>query len=206
MFAIVKKWFTKPEESVSDMQKFLIAGLGNIGAEYAETRHNIGFKILDAFARKHQVDWQSGRLASYAEVKIKGKKLILIKPTTFMNLSGKAINHWMKTEKILPENLLVITDDLNLPFGTIRMRNKGSHGGHNGLKDIEYHLGNNQYNRYRFGIGDRFSNGKQIDYVLGEWITDEKTQLPERLETSCHLIESFVLSGMANTMNIFNGK
>lgn len=206
MFALIKKWFSKPEESIPDMQKFLIAGLGNIGAGYAETRHNIGFKILDAFAQKHQVDWQSGRLASYAEVKLKGKMLLLIKPTTFMNLSGKAVNHWLKSEKISRENLLVITDDLNLPFGTIRMRGKGSHGGHNGLKDVESHLGGDQYNRYRFGIGDQFSKGRQVDYVLGEWNADEKTQLPERLDKSCELIESFVLSGMANTMNAFNGK
>lgn len=188
------------------MQKFLIAGLGNIGAEYAETRHNIGFKILDTFAGQQQADWQSGRLATVSEVKIKGRKLLLIKPTTYMNLSGKAVFYWLKQEKIAVENLLVITDDLNLPFGTIRLRNKGSHGGHNGLKDIEGHLGTDQYNRYRFGIGDQFGKGKQVDYVLGEWTDEEKKLLPERLEKSSELITSFVLSGMASTMNAFNGK
>ncbi|MDT8414939.1 MAG: aminoacyl-tRNA hydrolase [Flavobacteriaceae bacterium] len=206
MFAIVKKWFQKEPESEEDMHKYLIVGLGNIGDTYAETRHNIGFKILDAFAEKHQVGWESARLASRSVVRIKGRTFVLIKPTTFMNLSGKSVKYWLQQEKIPLEHLLVITDDLNLSFGTIRIRTKGSHGGHNGLKDIETQLNSAAYNRFRFGISDAFSKGQQIDYVLGTWEADEIKNLPERLEKSCEVIVSFGLAGIQHTMNTFNGK
>ncbi|HET8855699.1 MAG TPA: aminoacyl-tRNA hydrolase, partial [Salinimicrobium sp.] len=138
--------------------------------------------------------------------KFKGRTFILLKPSTYMNLSGKAVNYWLQKEKIPLENLLVITDDLNLPFGTIRIKTKGSDGGHNGLKDIQSHLGTTNYNRYRFGISDAFSKGRQIDYVLGEWGEDETKDLPERLKRSCEIIKSFGTAGINNTMNTFNGK
>ncbi|GLB48000.1 aminoacyl-tRNA hydrolase [Neptunitalea lumnitzerae] len=188
------------------MKKFLIAGLGNIGAEYDETRHNIGFKILDAYAAKHELTFETAKLGSIATHKVKGRTLILLKPSTYMNLSGKAIRYWMEKEKIAVENILVITDDLNLPFGSIRLKGKGSDGGHNGLKDIQAQLQTTNYPRFRFGISDTFKKGQQIDYVLGKWSTEENDQLKERLEKSIEIIPSFALSGLNNTMNTFNGK
>ncbi|GAA4762810.1 MULTISPECIES: aminoacyl-tRNA hydrolase [Flavobacterium] len=188
------------------MKKFLIAGLGNIGAEYANTRHNIGFKVLDFLAKQESLDFQTVKLGSLAEYKIKGRTLLLLKPNTYMNLSGKAVQYWMEKEKIAKENILVITDDLNLPFGTIRIKPKGSDGGHNGLKSIQQLLNTIDYPRFRFGISDDFKKGKQVDYVLGEWDEDEKIKLSERLEMSVKAIQSFALSGLGNTMSDFNGK
>ena len=188
------------------MKKFLIVGLGNLGEKYTETRHNIGFKILDHYANAESLVFETQKLGDVATHKLKGRTIIFLKPNTYMNLSGKAVLYWMGKEKIPMEHLLVITDDLNLPFGSLRLKQKGSDGGHNGLKDIQLKLNTTNYNRFRFGISDAFSKGKQIDYVLGEWTESEKLQLPERLSTSVALIKSFVLSGASTTMNMFNGK
>lgn len=188
------------------MKKFLIVGLGNIGPKYKNTRHNIGFKVVDAFAKAKQTPFETAKLGDIAKTKIKGKTVFLLKPNTYMNLSGKAIRYWMQQEKIPLENLLVITDDLNLEFGTIRVKTKGSDGGHNGLKDTQAQLNTTKYNRFRFGISDAFSKGRQVDYVLGEWTSEEEAKLPERLDMACEVITSFVAAGTSNTMNNYNGK
>lgn len=188
------------------MKKHLIVGLGNIGTEYAHTRHNIGFKILNHFATQENLNFETQKLGSIATYKLKGRTLIFLKPSTYMNLSGKAIVYWLTKENIPLENLLVITDDLNLPFGSIRVKTKGSHGGHNGLKDIQAKLNTTNYNRFRFGISDAFNKGQQIDYVLGTWTPEENNQLKERLNTTLALIKSFALAGINHTMNTFNGK
>lgn len=188
------------------MKNFLIVGLGNIGSEYVNTRHNIGFKILDYFANQENISFQTQKLGEVAEFKIKGRKVILLKPNTYMNLSGKAVKYWLEKENIEKENLLVITDDLNLSFGTIRIKTKGSDGGHNGLKNIQLLLNSTEYPRFRFGISDAFKKGKQVDYVLGEWSAEEKAALNERLSLSSEIIKSFILAGLNNTMNIYNGK
>lgn len=186
--------------------KFLIVGLGNIGAEYVNTRHNIGFKIVDFFAKKEAVNFETVKLGAIAEYKFKGRTFLLLKPNTYMNLSGKAVKHWMDKENIPLENILIITDDLNLSFGKIRIKPKGSDGGHNGLKSIHATLNTTDYVRFRFGISDEFKKGKQVDYVLGEWDEDEKTKLPERLEVAYEIIKSFGTAGLENTMTSFNGK
>jgi PTH1 family peptidyl-tRNA hydrolase len=196
----------KKQEQINPMNKYLIIGLGNIGAEYVNTRHNIGFKILDYFAKKNNLDFQSAKLGSVVQTKIKGKTVFLLKPNTYMNLSGKAVKYWMDQEKIAKENILVITDDLNLAFGTIRIKTKGSDGGHNGLKNIQLLLNTTEYPRFRFGISDAFKKGQQVNYVLGEWSDEEKKTLDERLELSAEIIQSFVASGLSNTMNTYNGK
>jgi peptidyl-tRNA hydrolase, PTH1 family len=201
-----KSVFYSDNTATIDMKKFLIVGLGNIGAEYVNTRHNIGFKIVDFFAKNHSVEFETAKLGTVTEVKIKGRTLILLKPNTYMNLSGKAVSYWMEKEKIAKENILIITDDLNLPFGTIRIKPKGSDGGHNGLKSIQQLLNTSDYPRFRFGISDDFKKGRQVDYVLGEWDEDEKSKLTERLEMAYKAIESFVLAGLGNTMTEFNGK
>jgi len=188
------------------MKKFLIVGLGNISSEYANTRHNIGFKILDYIANSEGISFQTQKLGDVAELKIKGRTLLLLKPNTYMNLSGKAVKYWLEKEKIEKENLLVITDDLNLVFGTIRIKTKGSDGGHNGLKNIQLLLNSTEYPRFRFGISDAFKKGKQVNYVLGEWDETEKEQLKERLALSAEIIKSFALAGLNTTMNTFNGK
>lgn len=188
------------------MKKFLIVGLGNIGAEYVNTRHNIGFKAVDHLARKEGLDFQTVKLGAMAEYKLKGRTLFLLKPNTYMNLSGKAVKYWMDKGNIPASNILVITDDLNLAFGTVRIKPKGSDGGHNGLKSIQQTLNSSDYPRFRFGISDEFKKGKQVDYVLGEWNDEEKAKLPERLDLSAEIIQSFALSGLDNTMNSFNGK
>lgn len=193
-------------EDQDPMKKFLVVGLGNIGEKYEETRHNIGFKILDHFAEKEGFTFETQKLGAIATYKLKGRTFIFLKPSTFMNLSGKAVTYWLTKEKVPLENLLIITDDLNLPFGSLRLKTKGSDGGHNGLKDIQDKLNTTKYNRFRFGISDAFSKGRQVDYVLGEWNTEETKKLTERLETSLELIKSFALGGVNNTMNTFNGK
>ena len=198
---------TKPEESNNThMKKFLIVGLGNIGAEYVNTRHNIGFKIVDFLAKQESLDFQTVKLGSLAEYKLKGKTILLLKPNTYMNLSGKAVQYWMEKEKINIENVLIITDDLNLSFGTIRIKPKGTDGGHNGLKSIQQILNSSEYPRFRFGISDEFKKGKQVDYVLGEWDETEKEKLTERLEKSIEAIKCFALSGLENAMTTYNGK
>lgn len=186
--------------------KYLIAGLGNIGAEYAHTRHNIGFDVLDALAGASNSFFSSGRLADVAEVKHRGKKLILIKPTTYMNLSGKAINYWLKEENIPVDNLLVVVDDLALPFGTIRVRPNGSSAGHNGLKNIEDVLGHQKYARLKFGIGNEYPKGHQVDFVLGKWTSEEDIALEPRIKQAMNTILSFAANGLSNTMANFNGK
>ena len=194
-----------PEENIP-MKKFLIVGLGNIGSEYANTRHNIGFKILDYIANQEGISFQTVKLGEVAELKIKGRTLFLLKPNTYMNLCGKAVKYWLEKENIEKENMLVITDDLNLAFGTIRIKTKGSDGGHNGLKNIQLLLNSTEYPRFRFGISDAFKKGQQVNYVLGEWDTEEKEKLKERLEISSEIVKSFALAGLSNTMNIYNGK
>jgi len=187
------------------MKKYLIAGLGNIGPEYAHTRHNIGFQILDRLAQQDGVSFEAARLGDVGTVKIKGRSVLLLKPSTYMNRSGKAVQYWLDKEKIPLEHLLVVTDDLNLPFGTLRLKTQGSDGGHNGLRDIQTVLGSTAYARFRFGIGSEFSRGKQVDYVLGTWNEDEAAALPERLDRGAELVKSFVLAGPKLTMNTFNG-
>ena len=187
-----------PEENIP-MKKFLIVGLGNIGSEYANTRHNIGFKILDYIANQEGISFQTVKLGEVAELKIKGRTLLLLKPNTYMNLSGKAVKYWLEKENIEKENMLVITDDLNLSFGTIRIKTKGSDGGHNGLKNIQLLLNSTEYPRFRFGISDAFKKGQQVNYVLGEWDAEEKEKLKERLEISSEIVKSFALAGLSNT-------
>ncbi|MEF3078000.1 MULTISPECIES: aminoacyl-tRNA hydrolase [Flavobacteriaceae] len=210
MWKHLKKWLgfgTVIKENEEDlMKKFLVVGLGNIGDKYHNTRHNIGFKILDYLAKKEEATFETVKLGDVTTIKVKGRTLILLKPSTYMNLSGKAVKYWLEKEKIPLSNLLVITDDLNLPFGTLRLKTKGSDGGHNGLKDIQDKLQTTKYNRFRFGISDAFSKGRQVDYVLGEWNEEENSKLDERLETSAELVKSFALAGVNNTMNQFNGK
>ena len=187
-------------------KKFLIVGLGNIGTEYVNTRHNIGFKALDFFIRKEGLSFQTAKLGEVAEYKIKGRTLLFLKPNTYMNLSGKAVKYWMEKENIEKENVLIITDDLNLSFGTIRIKAKGSDGGHNGLKSIQALLNSTEYPRFRFGISDEFKKGQQVNYVLGEWSEEENSKLTERLNLISEIITSFALAGLENTMNTFNGK
>ena len=211
MLRFIEKLFKKSSEPFvaeeeNPMKKFLIVGLGNIGEKYENTRHNIGFKILDHFAKTEALTFETQKLGDITTYKLKGRTFIFLKPNTYMNLSGKAVLYWLTQEKIPMENLLVITDDLNLPFGSIRLKTKGSDGGHNGLKDIQDKLNTTKYNRFRFGISDTFSKGRQVDYVLGEWTAEETEKLSERLDKSIELIKSFVLSGVNNTMNVFNGK
>lgn len=191
---------------VNTMKKFLIVGLGNIGDKYANTRHNIGFRILDTLAKEEDLSFQTQKLGDLSVYKFKGRSFLLLKPSTYMNLSGKAIKYWMTKENIALENVLVLTDDLNLVFGTLRIKTKGSDGGHNGLKDIQNTLQTASYNRLRFGISDAFHKGTQVDYVLGEWTPEEEAILPERISLAIEAIKSFGLAGINNTMNNFNGK
>lgn len=188
------------------MKKFLIVGLGNIGEKYDNTRHNIGFKIADAFVKEHEGSFETEKLGDIAKLKIKGKTVIVLKPNTYMNLSGKAVKYWMQKENISVENLLIITDDLNIDFGKIRIKGKGSSGGHNGLKDIQDKFNTGAYPRFRFGVGAEYSKGRQVDYVLGKWSTDEESAMIERIPFSVKAVTSFITAGLANTMNEFNGK
>lgn len=186
--------------------KYLIVGLGNIGAEYAGTRHNIGFDVLDALAGASNAVFTTARYGDIAEVKYKGRTLVLLKPSTYMNLSGKAVRYWLEAAKVDRERLLVVSDDIALPFGTLRLRPKGSAGGHNGLKNIAELLGTEEFARMRFGVGGDFPRGHQVDYVLGEWTAEEREALPERLKLFGDAIRSFAAVGTAMTMNYFNKK
>ena len=186
--------------------KYLIVGLGNIGFEYQETRHNIGFKILDAFAEASNVFFEDNRYGATSTCKIKGRTLILLKPSTYMNLSGKAVRYWMQKENIPLENVLILVDDLALPFPSLRLRAKGSDAGHNGLKNIQELVGSSNYARLKFGIGNDFQQGGQIDYVLGRWSSEEETGLKAPIETCIEAIKSFCFIGVAKTMNTFNTK
>lgn len=192
------------ENATQEDMKYLIVGLGNIGPEYAKTRHNIGFMVLDELAKLKGASFDSDRLAFKTEIKHRGRTLHLIKPTTFMNLSGKSLRHWMNTLKIPVENVLVIVDDLAIPFGSLRMRGKGSAAGHNGLKNIEQLIGHNKYPRLRFGIGDDFSKGKQIDFVLNKFTADEQIDLSTLIDKSCEMVLSFAAVGLNQTMNQHN--
>lgn len=186
--------------------KYLIAGLGNIGPDYVNTRHNVGFDVADAVANSLGVPFSSGKKALFAEARHKGKQLIIIKPTTFMNLSGESIRYWMQDQKIARENVLVIADDLALPFGTLRMRPAGGAAGHNGLTSIIECLGTDQFARLRFGIGNNYPKGRQVDYVLGKWDKEEISFLPERMAVANDMAKSFVAIGLQMTMNAFNNK
>lgn len=187
-------------------KKFLIAGLGNIGPEYEGTRHNIGFMVLDDLAKESGAIFITGRLGATATISYRGNKLLLLKPSTYMNLSGRAVNYWMQDEKIKIENLLVVSDDLALPFGTLRMRKSGSNGGHNGLLSVEQCLNTSAFCRLRVGISSNFSRGGQVDYVLGKIDGEELKLLPEILEKACGAIKEFTFSGPDRAMNIFNTK
>lgn len=184
--------------------KYLIVGLGNIGSEYDGTRHNIGFRVLDAFAEASNISFSTERYGDVGKGRLKNKQLVLLKPSTYMNLSGNAVRYWKEKEGIELENILVIVDDIAIPFGAIRLRAGGSDAGHNGLKNIAQMLGTQQYPRLRFGIGNDFPRGCQIDYVLGHFTLDQRQQLPARIETACKAISEFVLAGLARAMNTYN--
>lgn len=186
------------------MSKFLIIGLGNPGMEYAHTRHNIGFDVVSAFVAKHGGLFTTGRLAEVAEVKWKGKIFCCIKPTTYMNLSGKAFRYWMDKEKILLENTLTIVDDLAIPLSKLRLRPAGSHGGHNGLADIELTLGTDKYPKLRFGIGNNYPKGMQVEYVLGKWFPEEQPVVLKKITAAVDTIEQFAIAGIERTMNQIN--
>ena len=186
--------------------KYLIAGLGNIGFEYKNTRHNIGFKVLDAFADASNFLFKSKRYGDIAEFRFKGRNLIFLKPSTYMNLSGKALNYWLYKEKIPLDKLLVIVDDVALPFGTLRIRPRGGDGGHNGLEHIIQVFGTQNFPRLRFGIGNEFPHGQQVNYVLGEWTEEEEKALKPRTEVCFEIIKSFVFNGLERTMNMYNNR
>jgi peptidyl-tRNA hydrolase, PTH1 family len=184
--------------------KYLIAGLGNIGKEYDNTRHNIGFRILDALTGASNIVYEDRRYGFVAEYKFKSRIFILLRPTTYVNLSGRAVNYWLQKENIPLSNLLVICDDLALPLGTIRLKAKGSDGGHNGLRNIIDVLGTTEFARLRFGIGDHFHKGQQVDYVLGQWNSEEEKQLPPLINASIEVIQNFGILGVERSMNICN--
>ena len=196
--------FHQGKRNEPDEMKYLIACLGNIGVEYEDTRHNIGFKIADRLAKDLEATFTTGRLAQVAEMRFKGKTLVVIKPTTYMNLSGKAVKYWLNEEKIPIENLLVVNDDIALPLGTLRLRKQGADGGHNGLTDIIEKLGTNVFCRLRFGLGDDFPRGRQIDFVLGKWKPSEEPIVDQKADEAVEIIKSFVTQGPDRTMNQFN--
>lgn len=186
--------------------KYLIVGIGNMGAKYDNTRHNIGFDVVDYLAKSKEASWRNDTLGDLAQIKHRGRTFILLKPSTYVNLSGKAVRYWLQKEKIDKKNLLVVLDDLNLPFGKQRLRAKGNDGGHNGLKDIDRVCGGNNYARLRFGIGNEYSQGRQVDYVLGEWTAEQEEQLPALIEYAAETALSFGAIGINHTMNKYNKK
>ena len=186
--------------------KYLIAGLGNIGDEYSGTRHNIGYMILDALAGASNIHFKDGRLAFSCSLKHKGRIFVLIKPTTFVNLSGRAVHYWLKKEKVPPDRFLVVLDDLALPYGCLRLRAQGGSGGHNGLEHISQILGTQKYARLRFGIGDEYHHGQQVNHVLGEWTEEERTGLDEHIKTATEIILSYGTLGLERTMSLYNNK
>jgi PTH1 family peptidyl-tRNA hydrolase len=194
------------QESIDPSMKYLIAGLGNIGSEYAHTRHNIGFDILDELAKVEKLSFSDERYGAVAEFRYKGRIFILLKPNTYVNLSGKAVGYWLTKEKISTENLLVVVDDIALPFGALRVKSKGSDAGHNGLKSIQATLGHNQYVRLRFGIDDNYIRGHQANYVLAPFTKEEQAALPERIDKAIEIIKSFGTIGTQQTMNLYNNK
>lgn len=199
----IRKIFRK-EKITEDPMKYLIVGLGNIGSEYDHTRHNIGFDVVNYMAKEAPTGWKQDRLGDVAEVKFKGRTLILLKPSTYMNLSGKSVRYWVDKHKILPENLMVIVDDLNLDIGKLRLRSKGSDGGHNGLKDIQEKLGSQNYIRLRMGIGNKFYKGQQVNFVLGKWKPDEEKQVDEMIAKADKAIKNYVTAGLKIAMDELN--
>jgi PTH1 family peptidyl-tRNA hydrolase len=202
-FLKVRKLFTKKKEE-PDPMKYLIVGLGNVGSDYENTRHNVGFEVVDLLAEEFEVSFSTETLGDLAEFRHKGRTFILLKPNTFMNRSGKAVRHWLTKKKVDKDRLLVIMDDLNLDFGKIRLRGKGSDGGHNGLKDIDQMTGGNNYARLRIGIGNDYPKGRQVDYVLGEWSEAQKDQLPELLKQAAETVKSFGTIGLQRAMTAHN--
>jgi PTH1 family peptidyl-tRNA hydrolase len=194
------------DAEVEPMSKYLIVGLGNVGAEYEGTRHNAGFMVVDALAKEAEAKWSLERHAYRTEVRHKGRVLVLIKPTTYMNLSGKAVKYWLQAEKIELQNLLVVVDDIALDPGIIRIKKQGGAGGHNGLTDIEAVLGTANYNRIRMGVGDHFSRGRQVDYVLGRMEGEDLAKMEEAIKTACDAIKCFATQGIDRTMNMYNSK
>jgi PTH1 family peptidyl-tRNA hydrolase len=186
------------------LEKFLIVGLGNIGAEYAHTRHNIGFDVVEAFAAKHGANFHLSRLAETCTIKLKGRSILLVKPTTYMNLSGKAFRYWMDHDKVELKNTITVVDDIALPLDRIRIRPSGSDAGHNGLKDIQLTLGTDAYPKLRFGIGNQYPKGRQVEFVLGHWQADEKPLVLKKIETCVQVLEDFVLTGIESAMNKYN--
>jgi PTH1 family peptidyl-tRNA hydrolase len=193
------------EEETEDPMKYLVVGLGNIGGEYDNTRHNIGFDVVDYLADQHKGKWKTDTLGDVCEIKHKGRTIVLLKPSTYMNRSGKAVNYWMTKKKIQKDNLLVIVDDLHINLGKIRLRGKGSDGGHNGLKDIQQILGGSNYPRLKFGIGNDFHSGQQVDFVLGKWTSEEKDKLQKVIKKAADATKSFATIGIKFTMEQFNG-
>ncbi len=207
MTSMIKRFFTLLRtKSAPDLMKYLIVGIGNIGTDYEDTRHNIGFDVLDCLAKNAAVEWTTATLGAITEFKHKSRTFILLKPNTYVNRSGKAVRHWMTKHKIQKENLLVVLDDLNLPFGKQRLRGKGSDGGHNGLKDIDTYIEGNNYARLRIGIGGDFPQGKQADYVLGKWSDEERTQLSEIIDYAAETVKTFGTIGLAQAMSQRNKK
>ena len=194
-------WFRKKEPNT---MKFLIVGLGNIGPEYDGTRHNIGFEVLDQWVKENDAEWDTGRLANVAKFKFRGKQIICIKPTTYMNLSGKAVKHWVSTERVPINQVLVITDDISIDVGKLRIRGKGSAGGHNGLKDIQAQLGSEKYDRIRFGAGSDYPRGRQVEHVLGKWSSDEEIEVALQKDRACKAIEAWIVKGLHGAMNEFS--
>ena len=205
MISLFARLFGK-QHNTDNTMKHLIVGLGNIGPEYEGTRHNIGFRILDALAKASNISFQDRRYGFVAHMRVKNQELVLLKPSTYMNLSGNAVRYWMQQEKIPLENILILVDDLSLPVGTIRMRQGGSDAGHNGLKHIAQMLETQSYNRLKFGIGNEFPRGGQIDFVLGKFSPEDEKIVDERALVACDAIKAYALSGMAFAMNHYNGK
>ena len=203
IFTRIKSFFSTPEIE-PDPMRYLIAGLGNMGAEYDGTRHNIGFAVVDTLAQRYDIKFENKTHGDIGEFKHKGRTFVLLKPSTFMNLSGKAVNYWMQKKKVELKNILVIVDDMNLDFGAQRLKAKGSHGGHNGLKDIEKVLGTSKYARLRIGIGSNFPRGRQTDFVLGQWNDKEAVEIPEIIGFAADAVESFGTIGLTHAMNNFN--
>lgn len=207
---LITRFFSKknptPEQMAEQSSKYLVIGLGNPGDEYARTRHNIGYMVVDALARQAGATWESCRYGDMARFRLKNKQVMLLKATTYMNLSGVAVRYWMNKERLPLQNLLVIVDDLALPFGQIRLRGSGSDAGHNGLKNIASELGTTSYARLRFGIGNAFTRGGQIDFVLGEFPQEEKEALPPRIEVACEAVKAYILSGLSFAMTAYNNK
>lgn len=203
---IISFFHRTQKQAAPDPMKYLIVGLGNMGPDYDDTRHNVGFEVVDHLANEFEVSFKNDQLGDLATFKHKGRTFILLKPSTFMNRSGKAVRYWMQKEKVDKSNILVVLDDLNLPFGKQRLRGKGSDGGHNGLKDIDQMTGGNNYARLRFGIGSNFHSGQQVNYVLGKWDEEERKTLPELIKYAGDTVKAFGTIGLNHTMNQYNKK